>query len=171
MSICKLHQNKFIKVNDRPIERIWQLTQTTESKVSITTHSLQNRSSTRMDTQVMNQIVFNLPIKLMNIGTWPISSNVWLADHQFNHPRSMDILLGYEHFYIMVSFGQNKATIPGEDEEMHHAQHKVGTVAGKNMTRCYIKNEARNRRVTLMHKQIYTRQTQSLFKIHCPHNQ
>lgn len=96
------------KHNTISIEGIGTSRKNCRHRVNLTLHSKLNGFATNLEAFVLPKIVSEQPAMQINVSTWPIPKNLPLADPNFNQPGHIDVLLGAEFFYQVLSIGQIK---------------------------------------------------------------
>lgn len=77
-------------------------------RINVNLQSKLNGFSSRLEAFVLPKIVNHQPSMLLNVSSWSIPKNIPLADPNFNQPGQIDVLLGAEFFYQVLSIGQIK---------------------------------------------------------------
>lgn len=75
-------------------------------KTMITIKSKINHFETTIEACVLPKITGFQPYRFVDISDWIIPKNIRLADPQFNRPEGIDVLIGADVYYNLLSVGQ-----------------------------------------------------------------
>uniref|UniRef100_A0A6P7H4B6 Uncharacterized protein LOC114345914 n=1 Tax=Diabrotica virgifera virgifera TaxID=50390 RepID=A0A6P7H4B6_DIAVI len=93
---------------DISVTGINQITSIINRKCQVTIKSTQNSFYLNLTCLVVPKINESLPNHPIDTSAWNIPSNVVLADPTFDQVTNVDMLIGAEYFYSLISIGQIK---------------------------------------------------------------
>lgn len=79
-----------------------------QNRINIAVKSRINGFSTNMEAYILPKLTDYQPTSLVDTSTWAIPNNIQLADPNFHRPQRVDMLIGAEHYYEIMSIGQIK---------------------------------------------------------------
>jgi len=92
--------------NQIPIIGINNATSVTNYNVNLEITSMKSDYTSKLNCLVLPRITSRMPMTDIDISTWNFSSNVVLADRDFNKPAPINILLGAETFFEILVNGR-----------------------------------------------------------------
>ncbi|XP_055909622.1 uncharacterized protein LOC129944297 [Eupeodes corollae] len=106
----ELAQRLKLRKEEKPLNLlgIGKASATVNKKVHAEVKSRFNDHSFSADYWVMNSISSYQPDQAINTSDWNIPSNIQLADPYFNKPQKIDLLIGADTFFELLSVGQIK---------------------------------------------------------------
>ena len=105
--LCQQLRIKRSKVNIS-ISGISDISSQSKYEITSTIKSRINNFSTELDMLVLHKITESQPNWFTNISDWNIPSNIQLADPLFYQPHEIDMLIGADTFFNLLSVGQIK---------------------------------------------------------------
>lgn len=90
------------------IQGIGRGKQGTQGRVNVTLESRTNDFSAKIEACVLPHIVSMQPSQVLDVSNWGIPKNLSLADPNFFIPGPIDLLIGAEFYYQLLSIGQIK---------------------------------------------------------------
>lgn len=90
------------------IQGIGQGKQCTNKRINVKLQSKVTGFSTRLEALILDHIIAPQPSQSLDISKWAIPHNIQLADPDFHNPDRIDLLLGAELFFQLLSIGQIK---------------------------------------------------------------
>lgn len=91
---------------DLCIEGIGGKSKNASQRVNVNLQATMGDFSTRLEAFVLPSIIPAQPNKRIDISTWHIPKTIQLADPNFNDPGKIDILLGAEHYFNLITTGR-----------------------------------------------------------------
>lgn len=91
-----------------PIVGIGQYQSNITKSVECTIHSRHNSYKATIKCLILPSITHKLPTLPIDIRDWKIPNNITLADPSFFEPSTIDMLVGAEYFFKILSVGQFK---------------------------------------------------------------
>lgn len=100
-----------------PIAGIGQASTEVRCKFRTTVKSRVSRYTKQVELFILPKVTVDLPSKPVDVSNWPLPTGIYLADPGFNHPGSIDVVLGAELFFDIfnvdgrISLGESLPTL------------------------------------------------------------
>ncbi|XP_055590366.1 uncharacterized protein LOC129742489 [Uranotaenia lowii] len=78
------------------------------SMVHVTVKALQEDYTSKFECLVMKRITGIVPATYIDVSTWPVPTDLQLADPHYNCPQKVDMLIGISHFFGLLKSGKIK---------------------------------------------------------------